>query len=291
VIRLASPMLEVEIDPAMGGEVLAVRGADGRNVLYETPWPCTADGNRGADGDAWVYGWRGGWQLLFPNAGEPCSAEGRAHPFHGDVALGRMKVAVEPRDDAVELAWETLTWSLRRTYTVRGDRLRIATRVENRSDVPAAHVSVEHPILAERFAVAPARLRFSAPTALPLADTGAPTDETVDTAVWEDAPTPPAYRFAAMPAGSGSAGAEVDGVDVALRWDPVRQPWLWFWLEAETTLGPPWDGRVRCVALEPAVAPTGDGLERAIARGTARTVPPGGNDSWWIEMRVSARDT
>jgi hypothetical protein len=202
-----------------------------------------------------------------------------------------MAVVGKPTATSVELAWEDRTWSLRRAFAVVGDRLRIETRVANRGSEPAAHIAVEHPILAERFAIAPARLRFPSPTAMPLADTGAPTDETVDTAVWEDAPTPPAYRFAAMPAGSGSAGAEVDGVDVALRWDPVRQPWLWFWLEAETTLGPPWDGRVRCVALEPAVAPTGDGLERAIARGTARTVPPGGNDSWWIEMRVSARDT
>lgn len=288
MIRLASDALAVELDSAVGGEVLAVRGPDGRNVLYETPWDADERAERGADGDSWVRGWRGGWQLLFPNAGEPCVVDGVDHPFHGDFALGGTTPLEGADGTTAEVAWQTDTWSVRRAYATRGDTLRITTHVANRSDRPAAHVAVEHPILAERFATPPARLRFPVAEAMALSETGGPTTAVVETERWAETANPPDLRFGSMAAGTGVAGAEVGDAAVELRWDVTALPWMWFWLEAEATTAEPWNGRVRCVALEPAAAPTGDGLAEAALRGQARVVPAGGTESWWIEMTVRA---
>ena len=63
---------------------------------------------------------------------------------------------------------------------------------------------------------------------------------------------------------------------VALVWPQKLFPYLWFWQELRGSFGYPWYGNSYVMAIEPFSSIPGNGLESAIAAGTAPVIQAGG---------------
>ena len=97
VLRLANPMIEVDVDPERGADILAIRRPGGPNILATYDWRSPLRASRSSsydDGETdWLSEYRGAWQELFPNAGAECEVMGVPLPFHGEVSTARWDVA------------------------------------------------------------------------------------------------------------------------------------------------------------------------------------------------------
>ena len=89
-VTLEDDDLSVTVLPAKGAEVTSlVHRQSGVDVLFSAPWGLQPPGSpprEGSDGEPFLENYAGGWQELFPNAGDPCEHRGRSLPFHGEVA-------------------------------------------------------------------------------------------------------------------------------------------------------------------------------------------------------------
>jgi hypothetical protein len=89
-LTLANGTLRVTVLPERGAEIVElVHEPSGVDVLFHAPWGLDAPGaqpREGSDGRAFLEHYGGGWQELFPSAGDPCTYRGRPIPFHGEVA-------------------------------------------------------------------------------------------------------------------------------------------------------------------------------------------------------------
>jgi hypothetical protein len=65
------------------------------------------------------------------------------------------------------------------------------------------------------------------------------------------------------------------GAGFGLRWDPALFRHLWYWQVARGSFGYPWFGQTYSMALEPWTSWPGDGLQQAVANGTALRLGPG----------------
>ncbi len=63
------------------------------DVLFHAPWGLAAArlaAPRGQRRARFLENYGGGWQELFPSAGDPCTYRGRPIPFHGEVAIASL---------------------------------------------------------------------------------------------------------------------------------------------------------------------------------------------------------
>lgn len=259
-----------EVDPG-GADVLSVRDADGREVLFRPHWR-VEPGDRGRDDQSWVRGWRGGWTLLFPNAGPACIHQGRRHPYHGDAALSEWAV-VDSAPDRVSLRYGDVSGAIvERDHRIGRDHLTVTTTIANPTERPIEFLVVEHLILGADFVWDAAPVDLPAGPRRILDESSAPGD-------WSSLPGPGTQRFGAvLDCGQLRADARSrDGVRVSLTWTGDHLPSLWYWVENGCNPESPWDGRTRCLGLEPASGANSDGLAEASRSGITTTLGPGGS--------------
>ena len=105
MIVLRSAEVLIRVDPAHGGEILdLVDLRTGRQLLGRPPFGSTVPVAGDLDEGTWTAAYRGGWQVLLPNAGNACRVDGRRHGFHGRASNDPW--SVEERDESsVTLAW------------------------------------------------------------------------------------------------------------------------------------------------------------------------------------------
>jgi len=88
---LSNDCLRVVLLPGKGCDILSVvEQVTGIDILFKTPWSesIIPSGVLGADSTVnWLSQYRGGWQLLCPNAGSPRVANGTTRGYHGEAAL------------------------------------------------------------------------------------------------------------------------------------------------------------------------------------------------------------
>lgn len=286
MILLSSSHAAVKVDAVRGGSIVhfGVDSAPASNVLAEYDWttPLPArDGGGYGDGTLdWLSEYRGGWQLLAPNAGAASTVDGLAHPFHGEVS--RAVWSVEQSSD-MALSMRVGTHGplvVERTITLDpgAPRVTVTTELSNDTSVAASAIVVEHIAFAggdDHRVVAPDGSRWrhdpasaehaSAPGELSWGEAGL------------GAPTPRGtYRLASL-VGESEGWVELDragGPRVRLDWDPAQLPYLWHWQERGQHSFP-WFGRADISGLEPSSASLSDGLAAAVDRGEAWTIQPG----------------
>lgn len=285
---LSSGGLRAEVDPSGGADVLSVRDKHGREVLFQPHWQAES-GERGRDDESWVRGWRGGWTLLFPNAGPACVHGGRRHPYHGDAALAEWQVADSGTDRLTLRYTDSDGATVERGHRITPDRLTIVTTIDNPTDRPFEFIAVEHLILGSAF------VWEAAPVDLPpgprriLDAESAPGD-------WSSLPGPGTQRFGAIvDCGEGRAVAHGrEGLRASVSWSGEHLKSLWYWLENGWNPEPPWDGRTCCLGLEPASSASGDGLSVASRNGIATALAPGASvthsTTLAVEHEPPARD-
>jgi galactose mutarotase-like enzyme len=301
VRRIGSDELRVAVDPARGGAIRsAVATRASTELLYRPHWRAGKLDAATTHERAWTRAWRGGWNLLVPNAGAACEVEGRRHPFHGNGSTDPWRVVARDACSLVLRWWDAGgTLEVERRIDVDGPRLRATTRLENRGDTPARAIVVEHLILGAAVLGRRTNVQIGGAMLVPLADEGPPLpvrprpwpeaarhDEVED---WSRRPVRATSRFGAL-RDVDERQVVVDAPErrltARLTWSETF-PFLWFWEERENEAAPPWNRRTTCLGLEPATASSGEGLAVATARGEAVTLDPGAERGFWAELEVS----
>lgn len=292
-LTLDNGLISVTVLPEKGADIYSFMCLrTGVDVLWKSPWGLQ---RTPAETEAqWLDQYEGGWQLLFPNAGEACEYKGALLPFHGEACLREWDAYEIRRNSAavcLELRVELCRspFALRRTLRLEKGKsaLFMNERIENRSEAAMPYLWGHHPA-------------FGAPLVAGGCRILAPAREYL---AHEPEISPrcriPAGRRGRWPVMAGKDGSLVDlgvipswdqpvsefgylcGLEGAwyvienrtldlsfgLAWEKPVFPYLWFWLESGGCLTPPWYGRCRVLALEPFCAIPATGLANALRRG------------------------
>lgn len=294
VIHLTSAVLEVDVDPRRGADVLQVRHLPSRSrLLFETPWRDHAEAVRSASrppasADSfgrWLEGYRGGWQVLCPNAGAEREVAGGRVGFHGEAALIPWTVVLSS-PNVVDLTVTLFSVPVRidRSVSVVDDQVTVKDTLTNLSPVRLDLDYSMHPALGGDLLAGACRLDTSARTFV--ADPEAPGARLVPGSShrWPHVrdvdgvgidlrqvpgPEMPRSLFGWLTDFEGPAWATVAAAErdlaVRLTWDAAILPHAWLWQELGATATFPWFTRARALAIEPASTVTsGAGRERTL---------------------------
>lgn len=310
-LLIHSGELEVVVSAVFGGGITGVRHrATGAEVLWRTPWaaetaPPPAD--TPLEVDSWVRHSLGGWQVLLPNGGDACDWQGTRHGFHGEASV--IPWSVKRRADTsitLTAALTTAPLDVERTITVLGADVVVRDRLTNRSGHPADVIWTHHPGFGGDLLAAPVTVDTNA-RAFGL-DDRAPV-------VGIDAKPGDQGRWPLVGAGSRPADlrhpaeggallgylSDFDGapwvrvtrddgaLGVRLTWDGSIFPYCWMWQELGGTTGPPWNGEVRVIGIEPSTSWPGQGLARVAEKtGTTFRLAGRGSISGSVTLSVFA---
>lgn len=282
MITVSNHELVVTIDESLGGEIQQIE-FQGDPLIAFDDWRAPVRASRSRTyGDAkldWLSEYRGGWQLLIPNAGAACDVDGLPLPFHGEWSRTHVDAIDSSPTHVTMEAGTRLPFVVRRSVSVLDHpaRVRITTSITNVSEEAQPFLWVEHPA----FLATPGDHIDIPPGAVVDA-----TDQPQIQAAWPNSPlgessldrvptTRPLESVHYLPnRPEGWAALRRDHVGVALAWDIADFPHLWLWRELGST-GFPFYGRTSIVALEPACSWPGDGLDASIARGQAHCLAGG----------------
>ena len=153
MMKIRSGHLEVVINPSLGGEVSQITFL-GHQLLDCHEWePPVATSRTRSYGDSrldWLSEYRGGWQLLVPNAGAACVVDEVPLPFHGEWSRTIVEVVAATPTAVTMRAGTRLAITVERTIEVfdRPDRLRLSTTLENVGVHAQPFLWGEHPAFA-----------------------------------------------------------------------------------------------------------------------------------------------
>jgi len=263
VIELRSEELSVQVDAKRGCEIAQIyRKVDARPLLLDIP----ADHRPpyGAEWEEWIAAYRGGWQLMLPNAGAACDMGRTRWGFHGEAStrpwsVGRTRASTLRA--SVDLATAPLT--VHRTIEVKGAEVRVMDEVLNRSTDRASFLWGHHPAFGGDLVTAGATLASNAKRV----------DNRIGTLAGPDCGSWPnlgELDLSVVPAlGGGTClfflhdfppGAWVrlanasSGIGVELHWASSDFACAWVWQEFGGEHRPPFNGAVRTCAVEPMTA-------------------------------------
>ncbi|MEP6853507.1 MAG: hypothetical protein ABJA87_12755 [bacterium] len=262
--------LTAGVAPALGAKVVSLRGAG-------LEWLLQPGGRGGTPPDAgpFVAAGLSGWDECLPTI-DPCALpDGTVLPDHGSV----WSVAWRPARGGwlrVDVAGTSLVFGRRIVTTTAG--LRFDYRLWNSSTGPASALWAAHPQL---HAPPGTRVVLSATHVVEVhPGAGLPTEWAATDSI--DHVGPGRSRKFYLPADvrTGSVRLErPDGRWLRLSWDDSVVPHLGVWFDnAEYAPRP-------VIALEPGIG-WYDSLDRAMANGSALTLPAHGAASWWLDVAV-----
>lgn len=309
IVTIFNDNMQVEVAVGRGGEIRRVGSPGGRNRLARfdgrSPLAAEVGGSYGDGTLDWLSSYRGGWQVLFPNVGAPSEAAGVPLPFHGEVSVAPWQLVAADEHSLLLRAEARLPFTLERT--LRLDDQRPVLRVEEVARHSGEPVVGQLPFLwghHPAFACAPGDLIDLPPGSLhtaadvvggyadllPGESSTWPNARTADGSTIDLAKVPegPVRRLCYLPrprAGWAALRRPASAEGTAMTWDTQAFPDLWLWQEIGTP-GMPWYGRARITAIEPQSAWPGDGLAAHVARGTARTLRPGGCARSWLTLTL-----
>jgi hypothetical protein len=289
VIVLRSPDLLIRLDPTHGGEILdLVELRTGRQLLGRPPFGSTAPVAGDLSEEEWTAAYRGGWQVVLPNAGSACTVDGVAHGFHGRASNDPWSVE-EVDESAARLSWAGHGLRVRRRLALHDGGL--AVSVEATATAHTALVALEHVALGLELLDPGVELELPGGRAFELDEAAGPPEPPSDAASWpgirlldgsvERADRWPLerersrlYCVAELPAGRAVVRNAGRGNGLELTWDAGFLRHIWIWHEVRT-YGGPWRGQTELLAVEPASVPHPLGLATAIEHGQARRLDPG----------------
>jgi galactose mutarotase-like enzyme len=172
-IVLENEHLRVVVLPEKGADIFElVHLGTGIDVLFKTPWGLQRRGapaREGTDDTPFLRNYEGGWQELFPSAGDPCFYRDRPVAFHGEVATSSWtdnSVVNTAEELAVEFAVQCQNPPLRLSRIIRlraaSPTINIEERVDNDDDSSADFVWGHHCVLGPPFIEEGARFELAA---------------------------------------------------------------------------------------------------------------------------------
>ncbi len=305
---LTNGKARVGIDPAHGGEITEFAVLPpGLDIAASGP-----RGSRTPSGDpdlAFIDGYHGGWQEVFPNGGAPSTWEGVRFGQHDEV--WRRAWTIDHRTDAeVVLTVETrlLPFQLRKEMRLAPSTTRLEVR-----EVATATGERRYPAMwGQHLAYGPPLLVPGTRLALPDGVLVRPHPEAINAPHRLFTPDPGRYPLLRGPRGAAvdlrelpgpGAASDIayagpfddpawyevtrpDGVKVRVEWGARALPYLWLWYELGATTGAPWYGTLVAIGLEPNSSWPTNGLAEAVANGTALWLDPGQTLESWYTVDV-----
>jgi hypothetical protein len=300
VIVLRSPELLVRIDSRHGGEILdLVDLRSGRQLLGRPPFAATEPVAGDLDEETWTAGYRGGWQVLIPNAGNACRLDGSFHGFHGRASNDPWSLRALD-DDAATLEWVGHGLTVERRVRLADGAVAVSVEARAR-DRRVPLVSVEHIALGLDLLDPEVVIDVAAGRAFELDEATGPSVPPADAPRWpnvrlRDGSTERADRWsldrersrllcvADLPAGRAAVTNAARGIGVELTWRAEWLSHLWMWHEVRR-YGGPWRRRAELLVIEPASVPHSLGLATAVDQGQARWLDPGESCEYELHAR------
>lgn len=310
MIRLGTEHLEVDVDEGRGAEIvrLGLPGGVNRLAWIDSDWPLRA-GAGGAYFSAdldWLSEHRGGWQVMFPNAGAGCIVDGIPHPVHGEASMAPWHAVDRAGEHEVTLRCHTHT-PLVLTRRMRLDpgwpRLEIEEVIHNPSDLAFPYAWGHHPAFE-----APPGTRLELGTARYVSESGLATPEAdlrpgcggdwpwaenregnpVDLSLMPDHPAERVLYITELAETEAHIVRPDTGDRLTLQWCADAFPYAWVWVNSGVTRFP-WFGRLNSIAVEPVNVWPADGLAAAAERGQAPVLRGGETRRGWLVVSLLHR--
>ncbi|MEU5851467.1 DUF4432 family protein [Saccharopolyspora shandongensis] len=311
-LRLASRDLMVGVLPAKGSDIVEIIDQrTGVDLMFRTPWAAWDTPSPAAwdSRSRWLSTYRGGWQVLCPNAGPERAVNGALWGFHGEASVVPWQIVHAAETEVVlQTCLHTAPVSLRRHLSVDGAVLSVLEEVTNLSDREREVMWVHHPAFGAPLVAEGARLYTSARTLV--ADADAPgtvlapdsvhtwplvsgaDGRTLDLSVL---PGPASHReiFGCLTDFERPYLAVVNpelDLAVTVSWDAKVFPHAWLWQEFCATEDYPWFRRAYALAVEPASTMPGTGTVAGLRRGEPLRLAPHETRSAHLTMTVSSAE-
>jgi hypothetical protein len=305
MVVLQSDRLVVRLDPRHGGEVLdLVDLATGRQLLGRPPFASAEPLGGDLDEETWTARYRGGWQLVTPNAGNPCDVGGDRHGFHGRASNDPWEV-IEADGAHTVLRWHGHGLEVTRRLSIDGDALVVEPEWRALApDVPL--VAIEHVSISLELLQPEVELRLVGGKAYELSESTGPVHAPHAAPGWPDAllldgsveradrwplerPHSRLLAVENLDAGRLEIANVGTGQGLLLEWEADALPHLWIWHETRTT-GGIWRGQAEILVVEPASVPHSLGLATALEHGQAVVLAEGATFGYRLTARPF-RDT
>ena len=251
----------------------------------------------------WLEHYEGGWQLLFPNGGDPCVYKNSELTFHGEASLSSWDYEIEENGPgAVRIKLFTRLFRtpflLERTVTLhRGEKkFSLREKIVNYGKEPCDYMWGHHPAFGPPFLSPDCIVQTDAGSLLvddtyaginnPLelnSEHGWPNASVEDgrTVDLSRIPGPEEeraflYYLKDFKEGWYAITNSVLEMGVALTWPAELFPFAWYWQDINCTPGFPWYKNYYVTAIEPNSSIPGQGLARVIEKtGLQGTLGPG----------------
>lgn len=286
------------------------------DVLWKSPWGMKEPA-RGFDSDtdsttAWLEAYAGGWQVLFPNGGTPCTYKGATLNFHGEASMmvWNYETTLQNSQAAeVHLSARLFRspFRIERIMRVEAGKpiLILREKVTNEAGETMDFMWSHHPAFGAPFLSDKCRVDTGAKTLLsddgyvgthnplkvntqyqwPLADG---TD--MSAVPGQDTPRDTLAYFKDYDnAWYGITNTEL-GFGVGLVWDKSIFPYAWYWQEMHASSGFPFYKNSYVMAIEPASSIPGQGLNQVMEK-TQTHLTLAAGASAQVEMRVVFYDS
>lgn len=308
--HLTSDVLSLQVDPGRGSDILSiVHRATGTELLFATPWRARADDIRGGRSGVtstgsmhtWLEQYRGGWQVLCPNAGAPRTVRGSDWGYHGEASVaGWRVVARAPQMLSLTTELVSAPLAIARDIAVEAGVVSIVDTVTNLSGTDVEFDFAHHPAFGGAFLEDGCTIETGAATFVNDSEAGIAGVDPDSRHAWphvrgQDGAIIDLSRVPASASRQSAFGWLTDftehwasfvssrsGLKVRMDWDGTRLPYAWLWQELNSSPDWPWYGRARVVAIEPSSTPTS-----GTARQSAIRLPPRGRVRIPITLAVS----
>ena len=318
-IRLANDHIDVVVIPKKGAEIWSVTDRrTGVDVLWKAPWDlrphALSSATAGASQTAWLDHYAGGWQILFPNAGDAVTYRGADLGFHGEASVAPWTASTDATptgaalDLSVNLRRSPFRLHRRMELGPGPSTLRFSETITNLGSDRLPYMWGHHPAYGVPFLGAGTKLTVPARTYLADASNAPPTARVAANvrSSWPLAAAPDGGTVdISLVPGPESATADMGylldleggwyvlespqtGLGVAVVWPRDILPCVWLWQEFRGGTDYPWYGRAYVMGVEPHSSWPGHGLLGAVDAGTARWIEPGATHEISIAMTVFA---
>jgi hypothetical protein len=299
MINLSSTAVAIRIDPRHGGEVLDLLDLrSGRQLLGRPPFGSDEPRPGELDETTWTRCYRGGWQVLVPNAGNACVVDETTHGFHGRASTEPWEVS-ELTAGAATLAWGGHGLHVERRFELWGDTVSVRSTVL--AERTASLVWVEHVGLGIELLDPSVEVVLVGGRAYEVDERTGPTEPQADAGQWPEVrlldgtleradraslgtPRSRMLIVANVPEGRIAVHNRDRGQGIELTWDTSWLPHLWMWHEVRAS-GGPWRQIAETLVVEPASVPHTLGLEAAANRGQAHRLEAGEQRSTEMTLR------
>ncbi len=321
-IALENDHVLITVLPDKGADIYQwVHKQSGVDVLWKSPWGLRRSGAgipSAFDSQVtWMEWYAGGWQVLFPSGGGPCTYKGVELNFHGEASSIFWDVADLGKTS--DEAWVRMTarlarspFALTREMVLPQDLKSFLLRETIRNDggEPMDYMWGHHPAYGAPFLSGDCRIDTNA--SMLIADPNSdPAGSVMDQGSRYDWPiverSGVRTDVSRVPGEDASRAsmAYLDGfgdtawygitnthlgIGAGLAWRREDFPFAWFWQELHGSPGYPWYKGMYVMAIEPNTTWPGGGLTAAMeTTGTHRTIQPG--ESRTVEIRAVLYDS